>query len=163
MRERIGRIADRSQEYLADGFSEELINVLSRVDALHVAARTSAFFFKDHPATIADIARQLNVGAVLEGSVRREGQRLRITVQLINAATGYHFWSHNYDRDFGDVLKLQTEIAEKVTQSLQVTLNAGDAERLTMGGTANSPTRGAEWNTPFQARVPREAERHPIW
>ncbi|HWY14476.1 MAG TPA: winged helix-turn-helix domain-containing protein [Rhizomicrobium sp.] len=129
---------DRSQEYLADGFSEELINVLSRVDALHVAARTSAFFFKDHPATIADIARQLNVGAVLEGSVRREGQRLRITVQLINAATGYHFWSHNYDRDFGDVLKLQTEIAEKVTQSLQVTLNAGDAERLTMGGTANS-------------------------
>jgi len=129
---------DRSQDYLADGFSEELINVLSRVDALHVAARTSAFFFKSHPATIADIARQLNVGAVLEGSVRREGQRLRITVQLINAATGYHFWSHNYDRDFGDVLKLQTEIAEKVTQSLQVTLNAGDAARLTMGGTGNS-------------------------
>ena len=129
---------DPGQDYLADGFSEELINALSRVDALHVAARTSTFFFKSHPATIADIARQLNVGAVLEGSLRREGRRLRITVQLINAATGYHFWSHNYDRDFGDILKLQTEIAEKVTQSLQVTLNAGDAERLTMGGTANS-------------------------
>jgi TolB-like protein/DNA-binding winged helix-turn-helix (wHTH) protein len=126
---------DPGQDYLADGLSEELTNALSRVDALHVAARTSAFFFKSHPATIADIARRLNVGAVLEGSVRREGGRLRITVQLINAATGYHFWSHNYDRDFGDILNLQTEIAEEVTRSLQVTLRAGDAERLTIGGT----------------------------
>ena len=129
---------DPRQEYLADGLSEELTDALSRVDALRVASRTSAFFFKSHPATIADIARQLNVGAVLEGSIRREGQRLRITVQLINAVTGYHFWSRSYDRDFGDILKLQTEIADAITRSLQVTLQAGDAERLAMGGTNNS-------------------------
>jgi TolB-like protein/DNA-binding winged helix-turn-helix (wHTH) protein len=129
---------DPSQDYLADGLSEQLTGSLSDVPALHVAARTSAFYFKTHPATIGDIARQLNVGAVLEGSVRREGRRLRITAQLINAVSGYHFWSHSYDRDFGDILKLETEIAEDVTRSLQVTLLAEDSARLRMGGTENS-------------------------
>jgi TolB-like protein/DNA-binding winged helix-turn-helix (wHTH) protein len=129
---------DTRQDYLADGLSEELINELSSVAALHVAARTSAFYFKDHPATVADIARQLNVGAVLEGSLRSDGRRLRITAQLINATTGYQFWSRSYDRNLADILKLETEIAEDVTRSLQVTLQAADRARSTMGGTQNA-------------------------
>lgn len=129
---------DPSQDYLADGLSEELTNALSRVAALRVASRTSAFFFKTHPATIGDIAQRLNTGAILEGSIRREGSRLRVTAQLINAVTGYHYWSHDYDRQFADILDLETEIAEDVTRSLQLTLQPGDAARLTMAGTKST-------------------------
>jgi TolB-like protein/DNA-binding winged helix-turn-helix (wHTH) protein/Tfp pilus assembly protein PilF len=128
---------DPREEDFSDGLSEQLIDSLSRVDALRVAARTSAFSFKGRPATIADIARQLNVGAVLEGSVRRDGARLRITAQLIDAITGYHFWSRSYDRDDGDVLELQGQIAASVTDSLKVTLLGNDAAKLTLGGTEN--------------------------
>ena len=128
---------DPREEDFSDGLSEQLIDSLSRIDALRVAARTSAFSFKGRPATIADIARQLNVGAVLEGSVRRDGARLRITAQLIDATTGYHFWSRSYDRDEGDVLELQGQIAGSVTDSLKVTLLGNDVAKLTLGGTEN--------------------------
>jgi len=129
---------DPGQDYLSDGFAEELIDTLSGVKSLFVADRASAFYFKNHPAPVTEIAHRLNVGAVLEGSIRREGQRLRIAVQLINAASGYQFWSRSYDRNFGDILKLQSEIAENVTRSLRATLHAGGPMQSAMGGTANS-------------------------
>jgi TolB-like protein/tetratricopeptide (TPR) repeat protein len=128
---------DPKQDYFSDGLSEELLNSLSSVRDLRVAARTSSFFFKGKEVDLADIAHKLNVGAVLEGSVRKDGEHVRITAQLINAETGYHLWSHTYDRDLKDILKLQTEIATAVTTSLQATLMADTAATIELGGTQN--------------------------
>jgi TolB-like protein/tetratricopeptide (TPR) repeat protein len=128
---------DKDQEYFSDGLAEELLNSLSAIDGLQVAARTSAFSFKGTNTDIGTIARKLNVGAVLEGSVRRSARRIRITAQLINAVTGFHLWSKTYDRDTGDVLKLQTEIATSVAGVLQVTLLGDVAGRVELGGTGN--------------------------
>jgi TolB-like protein/DNA-binding winged helix-turn-helix (wHTH) protein/tetratricopeptide (TPR) repeat protein len=129
---------DPSQEYFSDGLAEELIDALGRIDGMHVAARVSAFSFKGKPATIAEIARTLNVGAVLEGSVRRQADRLRVTVQLIDARTGFQYWSRSYDRAESDRLNMQTEIATAVIDSLQITLQSGQAERLATGDTTNA-------------------------
>jgi TolB-like protein/DNA-binding winged helix-turn-helix (wHTH) protein len=129
---------DPSQEYFSDGLSEELIGALSRIAALRVAARTSAFSFKGKPVTVGDIARALNVGAVLEGSVRRSGTRLRVAVELVNAASGFALWSSTYDRDEGDFLTIQEDIAKSVARNLQANLLAGEAGMLTVGGTQNS-------------------------
>jgi TolB-like protein len=90
--------ADAEQEYFSDGLTEELLSALAQVPALRVAARTSSFAFKDKNVPIADIARTLNVTTVLEGSVRKAGDRVRITAQLINASNGYHLWSQTFDR-----------------------------------------------------------------
>jgi TolB-like protein len=95
---------DKEQEYFSDGLTEELLNSLTRVDQLQVAGRTSSFYFKGEHADLATIARRLNVANVLEGSVRRSGNTVRITAQLINAVTGFHAWSQTYDRDLGDPL-----------------------------------------------------------
>jgi TolB-like protein/Tfp pilus assembly protein PilF len=126
---------DKEQEYFSDGLSEELLNDLARVSELQVAARTSAFSFKGRDTDIGTIARKLNVGAVLEGSVRRSGHTLRVTAQLINAVSGFHVWSQTYDRSLGDVLKLQTEIAAAVAGALKVTLLDDIAARVELGGT----------------------------
>ena len=104
---------DKEQEYFSDGLTEELLNSLAEINGLQVAARTSSFSFKEHP-DIATVAHKLNVGAVLEGSVRRSANTVRVTAQLINAVTGFHVWSKTYDRNLGDVLRLQTEIATAV-------------------------------------------------
>jgi TolB-like protein len=128
---------DKEQEYFSDGLSEELLNDLTRINELQVAARTSAFSFKGKDTDIATIAHKLNVGSVLEGSVRRSVHRVRVTAQLINAATGYHLWSETYDRDLGDVLKLQTEIASAVASALKVTLLRDAATEMKVGGTRN--------------------------
>ena len=92
---------DKEQEYFSDGLTEELLNSLAEINELQVAARTSAFSFKGKDTDIGTIARKLNVGAVLEGSVRRSAHTIRITAQLINAVTGFHLWSKTYDRDLG--------------------------------------------------------------
>jgi TolB-like protein/Tfp pilus assembly protein PilF len=126
---------DPKQDYFSDGLSEELLNSLAAIPDLQVAARTSSFSFKGKNADVADIAHELNVGAVLEGSVRKDGNEVRITAQLINALTGFHLWSHTYDRDLKNVLALQTEIATAVTQALQATLMAGAAPSVDIGGT----------------------------
>ena len=126
---------DKDQEYFSDGLSEELLNDLSRINELQVAARTSAFSFKGKDTDIGTIARKLNVGAVLEGSVRRSGNTIRITAQLNNAVTGFHIWSQTYDRNLGDVLKLQTEIAAAVAGALKIRLLGDVAERVELGGT----------------------------
>ncbi len=126
---------DKEQEYFSDGLTEELLNSLAEIEGLQVAARTSAFSFKGQDNDIGTIARKLNVGAVLEGSVRRSAHTVRVTAQLINTVTGFHLWSKTYDRDLGDVLKLQTEIATAVAGALKVTLLGDVAAKVALGGT----------------------------
>ena len=126
---------DKDQEYFSDGLTEELLNSLAEIDGLQVAARTSAFSFKGQDNDIGTIARKLNVDAVLEGSVRRSAHTIRITAQLINSVTGFHLWSKTYDRDLGDVLKLQTEIATAVAGALKVTLLGDTSAKIELGGT----------------------------
>jgi TolB-like protein/Tfp pilus assembly protein PilF len=127
---------DKDQQYFSDGLTEELLNSLSQINALQVAARTSAFSFGDHP-DVSSVAHRLNVGAVLEGSVRRSGQTVRITVELINAITGFNLWSHSYDRDLDDILKLQTEIATAVAEALKVKLLGDVSAKIGLGNTSN--------------------------
>jgi TolB-like protein/Tfp pilus assembly protein PilF len=128
---------DASQQYFSDGLTEELLNSLTAINELQVAARTSAFSFRNKDTDIGTIAHKLNVSAVLEGSVRRSAHTVRITAQLINAVTGFHLWSKTYDRDIGDVLKLQTEIATAVAGALKVTLLGDVAAKVELGGTRN--------------------------
>jgi TolB-like protein len=129
---------DANQEYFSDGISEELLDALSRLNDLQVAARTSSFSFKGKDVDISTIAHKLNVGAVLEGSVRRSGSTIRITVQLINAVTGFHIWSQSYDRSFTDILKLQTEVATSVAQQLKVKLVGNERTKIELGSTKNA-------------------------
>jgi TolB-like protein len=126
---------DKEQEYFSEGLTEELLNSLSRINQLQVAARTSSFSFQGEHPDIATVAHKLNVGAVLEGSVRRSAHTIRITTQLINGVTGFHLWSQTYDRDLGDVLALQTEIANAVASALKVTLLGDVAPKVELGGT----------------------------
>jgi TolB-like protein/Flp pilus assembly protein TadD len=121
---------DPDDEYFSDGMTDEIIAALSGVKALRVAARTSAFAFKGRNLDVRTIGRQLNVGTVLEGSVRRAGRRLRITAQLINVADGYHVWSERYDRDLEDVFAIQDEIASSIARGLQVVLTEPEQRAL---------------------------------
>jgi serine/threonine-protein kinase len=130
---------DPKQDYFSDGISEELINALSHVEALQVSARTSSFSFKGRNVDMGAIGRQLNVGAILEGSIRRSGNTVRITAQLINTVSGYHMWSQNYDRNLGDILTLQTDIATAVAQEMQAKLLGDEAAKIEVGGT-HDPT-----------------------
>jgi TolB-like protein/Flp pilus assembly protein TadD len=114
----------KDQEYLSDGLSEELIDRLSKVADLRVPARTSSFYFKGRQSTISEIAKALNVAHVLEGSVRKSGNKLRITAQLIRTDNGYHVWSETYDRKIDDVFKIQDGIAAAVVRSLQASLHS---------------------------------------
>jgi TolB-like protein len=112
----------KDQEYFSDGLAEELLDLLAQVPDLQVAARTSSFYFKGKSATIGDIARTLHVAHILEGSVRKSGDTMRITVQLIRAADGFHLWSQTYDRNIRDVFKVQDEIATVVVGALKARL-----------------------------------------
>jgi TolB-like protein/class 3 adenylate cyclase len=114
--------SDKEQEFFSDGISEELLNLLAKVPQLQVAARTSSFSFKGKQIEIPEIARQLRVANVLEGSVRKSGDQVRITAQLIRAAEGYHLWSETYDRKLDDIFKIQDEIAGEVVKQLKVKL-----------------------------------------
>src|SRR5215831_5965707 len=112
----------KDQEYFSDGISEELLNLLAKIPQLHVAARTSSFAFKGKQVEIPEIARQLRVAHVLEGSIRKAGDQIRITAQLIHAADGYHVWSQTWDRKLDDIFKIQDEIAGDVVNELKVSL-----------------------------------------
>jgi adenylate cyclase len=114
--------ADSDNEFFCDGLAEELLNALAKIDKLKVAARTSAFSFKGKDANISEIGNALNVRTILEGSVRKSGNRLRITAQLVNAADGYHLWSERYDREMKDIFDVQDEITLAVVAELKVTL-----------------------------------------
>lgn len=113
---------DAENGYFADGISEELLNVLARIDGLTVASRTSSFTFRDGKVPLPEIARTLGVKHVLEGSVRRQGQRVRITAQLIRAGTDAHLWSQTYDRDVTDIFAVQEEIAQAISNELAALL-----------------------------------------
>ena len=119
--------ADPENEFFSDGMTEELINALTRVEGLRVASRTSAFAFKGRDLDVREIGQRLNVTAVLEGSVRRAGNRLRVTAQLINAADGYHLWSDTYDRQLADVFEVQDELARSIVGTLRPRLTGGPA------------------------------------
>ena len=127
---------EKNQEYMSDGMAEELVNLLAQVPDLKVIARTSSFAFKGRNVEIAEIARRLNVAHVLEGSVRKSGNKLRITAQLIRASDSTHLWSETYDRPLDDIFKVQDEIANSIVQALQVRLAGGEANRR-KGGTLN--------------------------
>ncbi len=113
----------KDQEYFCDGMAEELINALTKVDRLQVASRTSAFQLKGKGYDIHEIGEKLKVQTIFEGSVRKAGNRLRITVQLVNVADGYHLWSERYDREMEDIFAIQDEIAQNIVQTLKVKLS----------------------------------------
>ena len=117
-------------EFFADGLTEEILNSLTRVPELLVTARTSAFHFKGKDDPIPEIAAALGVAHVVEGSVRRSGERLRITAQLVRAEDGFHLWSETYDRDASDVFGVQTDIAEKIATALDVVLDDEQLEKM---------------------------------
>ena len=123
--------ADADNEYFADGIAEEIINALTKVQSLRVASRTSSFAFKGKNEVIGEIGRKLKVSTVLEGSVRKMGNKLRITAQLINVADGYHLWAEQYDREMQDIFAIQEDISQAIVKSLRVILSEG--EKLAMG------------------------------
>lgn len=129
--------ADKDNEYFSDGVSEEILNALANVKDLKVAGRTASFYFKGRNESLAAIGKTLGVAHVLEGSVRKQGNRLRITAQLIRVGDGFHLWSDTFDGTDADVFALQESIAQQVASALQVALNAGQQARLVDAGTTN--------------------------
>jgi non-specific serine/threonine protein kinase len=120
---------DKDQEYFCEGLAEDIINALVSVEDLKVASRTSAFRFKGADQDIREVGRRLGVSTVLEGSVRKAGDQVRIAVQLVNVDDGYHLWSNRYDRELKDVFAIQDEIAQKIVEALQVTLTPKDEKK----------------------------------
>jgi TolB-like protein/tetratricopeptide (TPR) repeat protein len=131
---------DSSKEYLGDGMAEELINTLTKVQGLKVPARTSTFAYKGRTTDIRQIAKDLGVGTILEGSVRAAGKRIRITAQLINATDGLHLWSETYDEEFTDLFKLQDKLATAIATALQPNLQSTVSAVVTEG----PPTQDVE-------------------
>src|SRR5258706_963747 len=123
--------ADVENEYFCDGLAEELLNALAKIEDLKVAARTASFSFRGKNVNVDEIGRALHVNSVLEGSVRKSGNRLRITVQLINTTDGYHLWSERYDREMKDIFDVQDEITLAVVDALKLKL-LGDAKEAVL-------------------------------
>jgi TolB-like protein/Flp pilus assembly protein TadD len=124
-------------EYLGDGFAEEISAQLAQIPGLRVAARTSAFEFKDKSLDVRKIGQALGVHHVLEGSVRRDGNKLRVTVQLIDATNGYHVWAGSYDKDWSDVISIQDNISQSIARALEIVLTPESARKLQRNGVAN--------------------------
>ena len=129
--------ADKDNEYFSDGVAEEILNSLSKVKDLRVAGRTSSFSFKGKNQDLRVIGKTLGVAHVLEGSVRKQGDKLRITAQLIRVSDGFHLWSETFDGSDADIFALQENIARRITSELKVALNAGQQDRLVNAGTKN--------------------------
>jgi adenylate cyclase len=128
---------DPQQDYLADGTAEDIITQLSQIHSLFVIARNSSFSYKGKKVKVQQVAEELGVRYVLEGSVRKSGDRVRITAQLVDAITGRHLWAHRYDRELKEVFAIQDEITRKVVTELAVKLSEGENERLMQQGTQN--------------------------
>jgi adenylate cyclase len=136
---------DPSKEYFGDGMSEELLHRLARIPGLKVPSRTSSFAYKGRNIDVRQIARDLDVGAVLEGSVRSAGDRIRVTAQLIDGQNGFHLWSQNYDREFGDLFALQDELAQAIVNTLRITLDGqANAAQVVGTGLHEPPTHDLE-------------------
>ena len=129
--------SDPDNEFFADGMTEEIINALAQIEDLRVVARSSAFSFKGKNVDLRTVGERLNVTSVLEGSVRKSGNRLRIVAQLINVADGYHLWSERYDRELQDVFEVQDDIAKTIADRLKVRLGAEKQKPLVRAGTNN--------------------------
>ena len=138
----------KEQDYVADGLTEEIITTLSKVSKLFVIARNSMLVYKDRAVDIRQVGREQGVQYVLEGSVRSGGQRMRVTAQLIEAATGRHLWAQRYDRDTGDILALQDDVTKEVVSALQVELTEGEQARLAAQGTEDTEA----WQLTFVGR-----------
>jgi adenylate cyclase len=128
---------DPEQEYFSDGITEDIITDLSKISGLFVIARNSSFSYKGKPVKVQEVAKDLGVRYVLEGSVRRAAEKLRINAQLIDAATGHHLWAERYDRELKDIFSVQDEITQKVVSELAATLKASEGERLMRKSTEN--------------------------
>ena len=128
---------DAEQEYFSDGMTEDLITDLSKVSGLFVIARNSSFVYKGRSAKVQEIGRDLGVRFVLEGSIRKAGNRVRITAQLIDSGSGGHLWAERFDRDLTDIFATQDEVVEKIVRALAVTLTQGEERRLGRRGTGN--------------------------
>jgi TolB-like protein/Flp pilus assembly protein TadD len=122
--------ADKEQEYFCDGIAEDILNDLTQLEDLHVVARTSSFAFKGENQDIREIGMKLEAQTIVEGSVRKAGNRLRITAQLINVADGYHLWSERYDRELEDVFAIQEEIAKNIVRALKIKLSQREKRAL---------------------------------
>lgn len=129
---------EQDQEYFGDGIAEEIINALSRIEDLHVSARTSSLAFKDQNLEAETIGAKLHVGSLLEGSVRKAGDQVRITAQLVDVARGYHLWSESYDRKMEDVFAIQDEVARAIVETLKARLVSDDATPIVKPGTEDS-------------------------
>lgn len=129
---------DQENEYFCDGLAEEMLNALAKIDGLKVAARSSAFSFKDKNVEISEIGRKLGVATVLEGSVRKSGDRLRISVQLLSASDGYHIWSETYDREMRDIFDVQDEITLAVVDALKIKLFGAQRSHVVKRHTENT-------------------------
>ena len=129
--------ADPEQEYFADGLAEDLITDLSRIAGLQVIARNSTFTYKGRPVSVTQVGRELGVRYVVEGSVRKVDNRVRITAQLIDAATGMHVWADRYDRDLTDVFAVQDEVTHEIVGALSLRLTPGPA---TAHGRSGAPS-----------------------
>ena len=129
---------DAENEYFSDGISEEILNLMVKLPQLRVASRTSSFLFKGKEASIPTVARELGVDTVLEGSVRRAGDQVRITAQLIDAATDSHLWSETYDREMKDVFAIQDDIAQSITDALEMTLSPKERRAIQNVATSNA-------------------------
>jgi len=128
---------DRGQEYFVDGFTEEIISSLAKISSLFVISRNSSFTYKGKPVKVQQVSDELGVRYVLEGSIQRSGDRVRINAQLIDAVSGKHLWSEHYDRDLEEIFGLQDEVILKITSALQVNLTAGEQARVWAEGTKN--------------------------
>ena len=138
-----------NQEYLSDGITEQIISTLSKVPSMFVIARTSTFAYKDKPVKVQQVSQDLGVRYVLEGSVQRSGDRVRITAQLIDATDGKHMWSQRYDRELKDIFKLQDEITLKIITALQVKLTEGEQANI---WDKNAPSNVEYWEKIFEGR-----------
>ena len=128
---------DPEQEYFSDGISEDIITDLSKIAGLTVIARNSSFTFKGRLVDVRAVGRDLGVRSVLEGSIRRAGNRVRITAQLVDAATGAHLWADRYDRDLTDIFEVQDDVTRRIVDALKVTLSPAEKARLTDTETTN--------------------------
>jgi adenylate cyclase len=128
---------DSDQDYFADGITEDIITALSRISGLLVIARNSTMVYKDKAVDVKQVAAEQGVRYVLEGSVRRAGNRIRVTAQLIDATTGHHLWAERYDRDMDDVFAVQDEITQQITLEMRVQISIGEKARMMAGRTSN--------------------------
>ena len=129
--------SDPEQEYFSDGTSEDIITDLSRVSGLFVIAGNSAFVYKNNAFNVSDVCRELGVGCILEGSVRKSGNRVRITAQLIDGTSGRHLWAERYDRNLTDIFDVQDEVTRQIVRALKVTLSEAEKSLIVDGGTKN--------------------------